>query len=166
MKTALLIVVLIVAAVLVAVRAGILSGNAPTGLGVHDGRLAAPSATPNSVHSQAAQFAGHPQQATAAIAPLAFAGDGPATMARLQALVAATPGARIVEQRANYLRVEFQTRWLRFVDDAEFWLDPGAGVIQLRSASRLGKGDFGVNRQRIEALRRALSGGSGPHSGG
>jgi uncharacterized protein (DUF1499 family) len=39
------------------------------------------------------------------------------------------------------------------VDDAEFWLDPAAGVIQVRSASRLGSKDFGVNRKRIEAIR-------------
>ena len=54
------------------------------------------------------------------------------------------------------MRVEFETRWMRFVDDAEFWFDPAAGAVQLRSASRLGKGDLGINRARIEALRGRL----------
>ena len=63
----------------------------------------------------------------------------------------------MVVARAEYLHVSFETRWLRFVDDAEFWFDPAAGVVQLRSASRLGRRDFGVNRARIEALRAALA---------
>ncbi|WP_234414081.1 DUF1499 domain-containing protein [Ideonella sp. A 288] len=42
---------------------------------------------------------------------------------------------------------------LRFVDDAEFWVDPAAGVVQVRSASRLGRKDLGVNRDRIETIR-------------
>jgi uncharacterized protein (DUF1499 family) len=63
------------------------------------------------------------------------------------------PGARVVEERDDYLRAEFATRWLGFVDDVEFWADPAAGVIQVRSASRLGRKDFGVNRERIEKIR-------------
>jgi len=42
------------------------------------------------------------------------------------------------------------------VDDVEFWFDPAANVIQVRSASRVGRGDLGVNRKRIEAVRAAL----------
>jgi hypothetical protein len=56
-------------------------------------------------------------------------------------------------ERADYLGVEFITRWLRFVDDSEFWLDPANNAIQVRSSSRLGSRDFGVNRARIEAIR-------------
>jgi len=46
---------------------------------------------------------------------------------------------------------------MKFVDDAEFWFDPASGMIQLRSSSRVGSRDFGVNRQRIEALRERLA---------
>jgi uncharacterized protein (DUF1499 family) len=63
------------------------------------------------------------------------------------------PGIRVVEQRPDYLRAEAETRWMRFTDDLEFWFDPGRKVIELRSASRLGRKDFGVNRERIEAIR-------------
>jgi uncharacterized protein (DUF1499 family) len=141
-------------------QAGLLRGAAPADLGVREGRLKAPSTTPNSVSSQAGLWPGHRRRLEAAVAPFALrGGDGPATLAALAAAVRAVPGARIVEQRPDYLRAEFETRWLRFVDDVEFWFDPAAGVVQVRSASRVGRGDWGVNRARVEALRAALAAG-------
>jgi len=47
---------------------------------------------------------------------------------------------------------------LRFVDDVEFWFDPAANVVQVRSASRIGRKDFGVNRARIENIRARMGG--------
>jgi uncharacterized protein (DUF1499 family) len=146
------------ALLLLAGQAGWLSGRAPTGLGVRDGRLKAPSPTPNSVSSQADLYAGAGALVDyARIAPLAGGGDLGAAMARLRAAIEATPGARIVEARPDYLYVQFTTRWLKFVDDAEFWASPAEGVIHVRSASRLGRDDFGVNRARIERLRAAAA---------
>jgi len=145
-------------------RASLLRGTPPTDLGVRDGRLRPPSATPNSVSSQADLWPGHPQREGARIAPLAYRGDGGAALARLKSLIEATPGARVVEARPDYLRAEFETPLLHFTDDAEFWLDRDAGVIHLRSASRLGRGDLGANRARIESLRErfARMAGGGP----
>jgi uncharacterized protein (DUF1499 family) len=54
--------------------------------------------------------------------------------------------------------VQFTTPLMRFVDDAEFWFDPVAGAVQVRSASRVGRNDLGVNRARIEAIRTHLAG--------
>jgi len=143
--------------VLLAGQAGWLSGHAPSGLGIRDGRLKAPSPTPNSVSSQADLHAGSDALVDyARIAPLAAA-DTTATMARLRSIVERMPGARIVEARRDYLYVQFSTRWLKFVDDAEFWASPAEGVIHVRSASRLGRRDFGVNRARIERIRAELS---------
>jgi uncharacterized protein (DUF1499 family) len=133
-------------------QAGALSGRRPADLGVHEGRLKAPSATPNSVSSQAGLYGGDGAR-YAAIDPLRFDGPPGEAMARLQALVASMPGARVIEARPDYLYAEFTTRWLHFVDDVEFYLAPGAQQLELRSASRLGHGDLGVNRQRIEAIR-------------
>ena len=82
-----------------------------------------------------------------------------ATIARLRAIVAAMPGAEVVEARDDYLYARFESRWLRFVDDTEFWVDPTEQVVQVRSSSRVGRGDLGVNRQRIEAIRAQLLGG-------
>ena len=150
------------ALLLLAGQAGLLAGHTPADLGVHDGRLKPPSSTPNSVSSQADLHAGSGALVDyARIAPLAGGEDMTATMARLRAAIESMPGARIVEARPDYLYVQFTTRWLKFVDDAEFWAAPREGVIHVRSASRLGRSDSGVNRARIEQLRRMLA--AGPH---
>ena len=91
------------------------------------------------------------------IAPLAVQGSGPATLARIKAIVQGMAGAEVIKSDADYLYARFTTRWMRFVDDVEFWFDPVNNVIQVRSASRVGRGDLGVNRQRIEAVRDALA---------
>jgi uncharacterized protein (DUF1499 family) len=145
--------------VLLAAQLGAFSSHAPDNLGVRDGRLRAPSKTPNSVSSQADLWAQHPMQDYARISPLPLRGSGPATIAQIRRIVESMPGAKVVEARDDYLYVQFTTRWMKFVDDAEFWFDPVHAVVQVRSASRLGRKDFGVNRARIEAIRRALAGG-------
>ena len=153
------VLALLAALLLVAGQAGWLSGRAPADLGVRDGRLKPPSSTPNSVSSQADLHAGTAALVDyARIAPLAGGSDLAATLARLRATIEAMPGARIVEARPDYLYAQFTTRWLKFVDDAEFWASPSDGVIHVRSASRLGRKDFGVNRARIEQLRARLAG--------
>lgn len=146
----------LVVLVLVAGQLGLFRGKPPANLGVNDGRLKRPSATPNSVSSQADLFADHPMRDYARIAPLPGSGGAQASMARLRAVIDRLPGARVVEQRDDYVYARFETRLLRFVDDAEFWYDPAAQAIQVRSASRLGRKDFGVNRARVEAIREKL----------
>ncbi len=139
-------------ALLAAGQAGALRGQRPADLGVHEGRLKAPSSTRNSVSSQAGTYPGAGAE-YARIEALAFEGSAADAMARLHKIVASMPGAHIGESRPDYLYAEFTTRWLKFVDDAEFYLPPGAHRIEVRSASRLGREDFGVNRARIEAIR-------------
>ena len=78
-------------------------------------------------------------------------------MAALQQVVTTAPGARVVRASPEYLYAEFRSRVMRFVDDVEFALDAARGVIHVRSASRVGVRDFGVNRARVEALRTALT---------
>ena len=100
----------------------------------------------------------HAQREAAAIAPLALKGDGPATIAKLAQIIEGMEGARINERKPDYLYVQFTTKLMRFVDDAEFWFDPVNGVVQVRAASRVGRKDFDVNRTRIEAIRARLAG--------
>ncbi|MDP2264144.1 MAG: DUF1499 domain-containing protein [Hydrogenophaga sp.] len=156
MKIAFYIVLAAIVLALGAAQFGLLSGQRPSDLGVKDGRLKPPSVTRNSVSSQAAQLPDHPQRAYASIDPLPFkAGDAGVSLKALETVLGAMTGVTIVEQRADYLYAQAQTRWLKFVDDVEFWANPASGVIELRSASRLGREDFGVNRQRIEKIRAA-----------
>ena len=147
-----------VAAALVAARFGAFSGGVPNNLGLRDGKFKPPSKTPNSVSSQAALWPEYPQREGAAIAPLALKGDGPATIAKLAEIIEGMEGARIVERKPDYLYAQFTTKLMRFVDDSEFWFDPAANAIQVRSASRVGRRDFDVNRTRIEAIRARLAG--------
>lgn len=121
------------------------SWRRPDNLGVKDGRLARPKRTPNCVSSQA-----DPADREHYIAPIAFTGD----FSRVGKAVRSMPGASVIEEKSGYLYAEFRTRLLRFVDDVEFLLQDG--VVHVRSASRLGRRDFGVNRQRVESLRTIL----------
>jgi len=90
------------------------------------------------------------------VAPLAFRGDPAAAMRRLRDVIAAMPRARVVSASDTALHAEFTSRIFRFVDDVDCAVDPAAGVIQIRSASRVGYSDLGVNRQRVEAIRTAF----------
>lgn len=124
------------------------SGTPPDNLGLRDGRLAPCPASPNCVSSQAGDAEHH-------VEPLPLRGTPSQTRARLLAVLTREPRVRLVEQGDQYLRAEFTSRVLRFVDDVEFLL--GEQAVDVRSASRLGYSDFGVNRQRIEHLRQRLA---------
>ena len=154
-KNIFLIAVGLVALVVIAGQVGLLGGQRPE-LGVVDGRLQPPSPTPNSVSSQTHLHPGHPQAAYAAVDPLPLKAAGTAASLRvLTGVLQAMPGVTVVAQKDNYLRAQAQTRWLQFIDDLEFWIDPQQARIEVRSASRLGRKDFGVNRQRLESIRAA-----------
>ena len=150
----------LIVAVVAAAQLGMLAGRLPTDLGVKQGRLKAPSNTPNSVSSQADLYPDHPQRAYAFVEALPLKnGDASASLQALVAALSSLPGVSVVEQRHDYVRAQAQTSWLKFVDDLEFWVNPERQVIEIRSASRTGRKDFGVNRQRVEALRKAYLAG-------
>ena len=130
-------------------------GVRPSNLGVRGGALAAPPRSPNAVSSQAdaVKDAGHH------IAPFGANGDADGTWRRLVALVRALPSVEIVTTTDRYVHAECSTTLLGFVDDLELLLDRAAAVIHVRSASRLGRRDFGVNRARVETLRAQLDSG-------
>ena len=116
---------------------------------IERGQLAPCPSSPNCVSSLATDE-GH------RIAPLAIPGDAAAQMAALLAVVGDMPRTEIQAQTDNYLWVVFTSRLLRFRDDVEFLLGPG-DAVQVRSASRLGYSDLGVNRQRVETIRAKLT---------
>ena len=77
-------------------------------------------------------------------------------MKALKAIIESTPNARIVEMKPDYLYAEYTSGLMGFVDDVEFYVPPNGKIIHVRSASRLGHSDLGVNRKRIEAIRARL----------
>jgi uncharacterized protein (DUF1499 family) len=123
--------------------AAVFSWKRPDNLGVRDGRLAPCKRSPNCVSSQA-----NPSDPEHYIAPIR------GSMAAARDAVRAMPRTTIVEQKENYLYAEFRTRLLRYVDDVELFFD--GQVLQVRSCSRLGRRDFGVNRKRVEELRKLI----------
>jgi uncharacterized protein (DUF1499 family) len=129
------------------------AGEAPAGIGLAAGRLADCPARPNCVSSVAAD----PERF---VEPLRFAGDPTAAMLLLAEVVRREPGATVVTQRPNYLRAEFASAVFGFIDDVEFHAS-GDGRIDVRSASRLGYSDLGVNRRRAEKLRAAFAAAGG-----
>jgi len=118
----------------------------PDNLGVTNGRLAPCRRTPNCVSSQA-----DPADAEHYIAPIPFRGDA---VAAVRKAVEALPRTTIISSTSSYLYAESRSKLLGYVDDVEFFFDGNA--IQVRSASRLGRRDFGVNRNRIERLRALI----------
>ena len=124
------------------------AGKRPKNLGHDAGKLAPCKRTPNCVSSQA-----DPADAEHYIAPIALKGDA---ISAVRKAVEATPRASVVRAEAGYLYAEFRSKLMGFVDDVEFLYDPVKGVLHVRSASRLGRRDFGVNRERIEKLRAIL----------
>ena len=142
------------AAVLIGPSLGLFSGSRPAALGYSDGRFAEGDWRPNWVSSTVpATDAQHH------VAPIAFAGDAAQAWAALETAIAAMPRATIVDRSPGYLHAQFASKGLGFVDDAEFALDAPARVIHVKSAARLGIRDFSVNRNRVEAIRAALSPG-------
>ncbi len=121
----------------------------PPNLGARDGQLSPCPSKPNCVSSQSTDPKHY-------IPPLTF--DVPADTTR-QALLAVLPlmdGAKVVTQESFYIRTEFTSQRMRFVDDVEFLIDPLSNVVHVRSASRLGYSDLGVNRKRVEDIRARL----------
>ncbi len=130
----------------------IFAGSPPSNIGVNNGKLAACASTPNCVSS------GTPSSDSQhAIAPITVSGDPTVVMAKLKQVIQAMPRTNIIKETNNYLYVEFTSSLMKFVDDVEFYLDDSSQTIQVRSASRLGESDLGVNRQRIEEIRTKLA---------
>jgi uncharacterized protein (DUF1499 family) len=127
------------------------SGKRPDYLGVKDGQLPRCKRSPNCVSSQS-----EASDAEHHIAPIRFKGTAVEAMAAVRKALEGMERATVVRHEGNYLYAEFRSKLMGYVDDVEFTHDEKAGVIHVRSASRLGRRDFGVNRARVEALRARI----------
>ena len=120
--------------------------------GLTDGGLRPCPASPNCVISQDGDAKHH-------VDPIAYRLPRAQALARLKTIVAAQPGATIVSETRDYLHAEFRSKIMGFVDDVEFWLPADQPVIHVRSASRVGYSDMGVNRRRVERIRQLFTAG-------
>lgn len=127
-------------------------GRMPDGLGADQGLFAACPNKPNCVSS----FARDEDHQIDALS-IEAEGSAEAMWKGLQLILEEAPGVEIVTSSQNYIHAVYTSSLMRYRDDVEFLLRLGENEIAVRSASRVGYGDMGVNRNRIEAIRDLLS---------
>ena len=125
------------------------AGKVPENLGVRGSVLSPCPASPNCVSSDAVDQAHQ-------VAPFSIAISPEQAWRAVRLAVSELPRTKIVTDTGQYLHAECRSALFRFVDDLELHLRPDEGQIAVRSASRLGYSDVGVNRGRVETLRRTL----------
>ncbi|MEM9482964.1 MAG: DUF1499 domain-containing protein [Cyanobacteria bacterium P01_F01_bin.116] len=128
---------------------GVFTGTAPTNIGIHDNQLIGCPDSPNCVSSSVSDDEHY-------IAPIEYTAEPAAVQEKLVAILNNQPRTQIIDQTDDYILVEFTSRLMGFVDDAEFYFLPDGHSIAMRSAARLGESDLGVNRRRLEQFRLAL----------
>lgn len=112
-----------------------------------EGRFSPCPDRPNCVSSKASDPSRY-------VAPLAYEGEREQAWLRLETVVRGIERAEVVENTGAYLQVTFESRLFGFVDDMEFQIDPPNRLIHMKSASRTGYYDLGVNRRRCEDIRQ------------
>ena len=129
---------------------GVFTGT-PAALGIEEDHLLSCPASPNCVVSQGETDEEH------GIAPIKYSSDRETARALLLKVLTVVPRTEVLEQTDDYIRFASTSRLLGFVDDGEFYLPEDEAVIHMRSASRMGESDLGVNRRRLEQIRLAMA---------
>lgn len=130
---------------------GCAAAKRPDNLGVKDGQLAPCPNSPNCVSSQESRDGKK-------VEPIALGNDADAGWTRLKRVVIGMDRVTVIADESDYLHVEFRTKLMKFVDDVELYRAPGAKVTHIRSASREGYSDLGVNKKRVKAIQKAFKG--------
>ena len=129
------------------------SGQAPTNIGVVDGKLAACPDSPNCVSTQATDS----EQKMSPIA-LATTDTNQAAIKKIKSVIDKHfSRAKLISEKENYLHYEFTSLIFRFVDDVEFYVNTDKQQIDFRSAARVGHSDLGKNRKRMQKISGLLS---------
>jgi len=126
------------------------SGTRPGDLGIRSGKLKDCPNKPNCVQSQMAPDDSH------FISPITYTSPRSDEQKRLKSLLQTIPRTSLIKEEDGYLYYEFTSLLMRYVDDVEFYLDDTTKLIHVRSASRLGHSDLGVNKKRVESIRTSL----------
>ena len=123
--------------------------NALAATGINNSRLEPCPSSPNCVVSQN----GDEEHS---IEPITYQSDRATARETLLKVLSVVPRTEVIEQADDYIQAESTSRIFKFVDDVEFYFPQDENVIHVRSASRVGESDLGVNRRRIEQIRLAM----------
>jgi len=126
------------------------AGQRPENIGIHNDQLTGCPGKPNCVSSQE-------EDKNHFLQVFRYQGEKEAAFKRLKEIITSLDGMTFITENDTYLHIECKSAVMGFVDDLEFYFSKGK-VIQVRSASRLGYSDFGVNRKRVEKLRELFAG--------
>ena len=126
------------------------SGKRPMSLGVNNGKLKTCPESPNCVSSQSEDKAHY-------IAPISYTGSVDKARNTLLSVIKKIKRTNIILVKEDYIYTEFKSAIFRFVDDVEFYFPKNEKIIHVRSASRIGYSDMGVNRKRIENIRELFT---------
>lgn len=118
--------------------------------GLVDGKLALCPDKPNCVCSEFKTDGAH------YVPAFDFSGKSPQKIWRLLQEAIRQSGGGIVTLGENYLAAEYRIAMFGFVDDLECRLDTVDFKVHLRSASRVGHSDLGVNKKRVEKVVQLL----------
>ena len=88
------------------------------------------------------------------VEPFSFEGSGKDAINKLKEISTNLGNSSVVSHQDNYLHVTFKSPLMGYIDDTEFVADDTTGLIQVRSAARLGKSDLNKNKERVEAIRK------------
>ena len=149
MKIILYVVIALLLFILISLLGLSASSRKQADLGLVNGKLRACPAKPNCVCSEF-------QDKPSSIEPLVYSIAHADAWHGIKEVVVDL-GGEIVVEKDVYLRVRFVTPLLRFIDDVELRHVEEHNQIHIRSASRVGRSDFGVNRKRVERLRQAFN---------
>ena len=74
----------------------------------------------------------------------------------IKSFIENTPRTEIVEIDGDYLHAEATSKWMKYVDDLEVSFLPDSNILLIRSESRVGESDLGVNQKRVDLLKSKM----------
>jgi uncharacterized protein (DUF1499 family) len=128
-----------------------MSNKLPEGLGVTDGELMPCPSTPNCVSTQAS-----PEDLDHYAEPVVYTGDRMKTQLSIESFMLNKGNTHLVSSALGYVHFEVKSPLVGYIDDVEFYLPAADSVVHIRSASRVGYSDFGVNRERVRQIQSLL----------
>ena len=140
----------IVFGIIITLSSSLIFAGSALAVGLDSGQLSPCPSSPNCVVSQNAD-------ADHEINAIPYTSDRATAKQTLLDVLSVVPRTEVIEKTNNYIRAESTSRIFKFVDDVEFYLPEDENVIHVRSASRVGESDLGVNRRRIEQIRLAMA---------